>query len=96
MISRANVSKRGSTWTYFVYTTGGDGRRRRVSTRRFPTRRGHAVRVKAPALDNAGSSPKAESGRSSRDARRRARRSPARGRQPRSVIQLNVRPPSCI
>lgn len=60
MSSRANVSKGGLTLTYCVYRTGGDGRRRQVSTRRFPTRRGHAVRVKAPAL-GAGSSPKAES-----------------------------------
>ena len=29
--SRNNLKKRGSTWTYYVYVTGGDGKRRQIS-----------------------------------------------------------------
>lgn len=48
MSSRANVSKRGSTWTYYVYVTNGDGRRRQVSKGGFRTRKeAEAARVKA-------------------------------------------------
>ncbi len=48
MTSRANVSKRGSTWTYYVYVAGGDGRRRQVSKGGFRTRReAEAARVEA-------------------------------------------------
>ncbi|MGQ0616242.1 MAG: Arm DNA-binding domain-containing protein [Acidimicrobiia bacterium] len=48
MSSRANVSKRGSTWTYYVYVTGGDGRRRQVSKGGFRTRKeAEAARVRA-------------------------------------------------
>ncbi len=54
MSSRANVSKRGSTWTYYVYVTGGDGRRRQVSKGGFRTRKeAEAARVRAlSALQN--------------------------------------------
>jgi integrase len=55
MGSRANISKRGSTWTYYIYVTGGDGRRRQVSKGGFPTRReAEAARVKALASLRAG------------------------------------------
>ncbi|MEX2659057.1 MAG: site-specific integrase, partial [Acidimicrobiales bacterium] len=48
MSSRANVSKRGSTWTYYVYVTGGDGRRRQVSKGGFRTRKeAEAARVRS-------------------------------------------------
>ena len=48
MSSRANVSKRGTTWTYYVYVTGGDGRRRQVSKGGFRTRNeAEAARVRA-------------------------------------------------
>ncbi len=48
MSSRANVSKRGSTWTYYVYVTGGDGRRQQVSKGGFRTRKeAEAARVRA-------------------------------------------------
>jgi integrase len=48
MSSRANVSKRGTTWTYYVYVTGGDGRRRQVSKGGFRTRKeAEAARVRA-------------------------------------------------
>lgn len=48
MSSRANVSKRGSTWTYYVYVTGGDGRRQQVSKGGFRTRKeADAARVRA-------------------------------------------------
>jgi hypothetical protein len=48
MSSRANISKRGSTWTYYVYPTGGDGRRRQVSKGGFRTRKeAEAARVEA-------------------------------------------------
>lgn len=48
MSSRANVSKRGSTWTYYVYVTGGDGRRRQVTKGGFRTRKeAEAARVEA-------------------------------------------------
>lgn len=54
MSSRANVSKRGSTWTYYVYVTGGAGRRRQVSKGGFRTRKeAEAARVRAlSALQN--------------------------------------------
>src|SRR5687768_11071172 len=48
MSSRGNVRKRGSTWTYYVYATGGDGRRRQVSKGGFRTRKeAEAARVRA-------------------------------------------------
>lgn len=48
MGSRANISKRGSTWTYYVYVTGGDGRRRQMSKGGFATRKeAEAARVEA-------------------------------------------------
>jgi hypothetical protein len=48
MSSRANVAKRGSTWTYYVYVTGGDGRRQQVSKGGFRTRKeAEAARVRA-------------------------------------------------
>jgi len=48
MGSRANISKRGSTWTYYVYVTGGDGRRRQASKGGFRTRKeAEAARVEA-------------------------------------------------
>ncbi len=48
MSSRANVSKRGSRWTYYVYVTGGDGRRRQVSKGGFRTRKeAEGARVEA-------------------------------------------------
>jgi integrase len=55
MGSRANISKRGSTWTYYVYVNGGDGRRRQVSKGGFRTRRdAEAGRVEALASLRAG------------------------------------------
>jgi integrase len=48
MSSRANIAKRGSTWTYYVYVTGGDGRRQQVSKGGFRTRKeAEAARVRA-------------------------------------------------
>lgn len=48
MSSRANVTKRGSTWTYYVYVTSGDGQRRQTSKGGFRTRKGaEAARVAA-------------------------------------------------
>lgn len=48
MSSRANVSKRGSTWTYYVYVRSGDGRRRQVTKGGFRTRKeAEAARVEA-------------------------------------------------
>jgi len=48
MSSRGNVRKRGSTWTYYVYVVGGDGRRRQVSKGGFRTRKeAEAARIKA-------------------------------------------------
>ncbi len=48
MSSRANICKRGSTWTYYVYVTGGDGQRRQVSKGGFRTRKeAEAARVEA-------------------------------------------------
>ncbi|MGH8950464.1 MAG: tyrosine-type recombinase/integrase [Acidimicrobiia bacterium] len=45
----------GSTWTYYVYVTGGDGCRRQVSKGGFPTRReAEAARVEALASLRAG------------------------------------------
>jgi integrase len=54
MSSRANVSKRGSTWTYYVYVTSGDGSRQQVSKGGFRTRKeAEAARVRAlSALQN--------------------------------------------
>lgn len=47
-LSRANVRKRGSTWTYYVYVTGGDGQRHQVSKGGFRTRKeAEAARIKA-------------------------------------------------
>jgi integrase len=55
MSSRANIRKRGSTWTYYGYVTGGDGRRRQVSKGGFPTRReAEAARIEALAAMRAG------------------------------------------
>jgi hypothetical protein len=46
--SRGNVRKRGSTWTYYVYVTGGDGNRRQVTKGGFRTRKeADAARIKA-------------------------------------------------
>lgn len=46
--SRGNVRKRGSTWTYYVYVTGGDGDRRQVTKGGFRTRKeAEAARIKA-------------------------------------------------
>lgn len=46
--SRNNVRKRSSTWTYYVYVTAGDGRRRQVSKGGFRTRKeAEAARIKA-------------------------------------------------
>jgi hypothetical protein len=46
--SRANVRKRGTTWTYYVYVTGGDGTRRQVTKGGFRTRKeAEAARIKA-------------------------------------------------
>src|SRR4051794_32560079 len=52
--SRANVRKRGSTWTYYVYVIGGDGKRHQVSKGGFRTRKeAEAARIKAlSALQN--------------------------------------------
>lgn len=48
MSSRGNVRKRGSTWTYYVYVVGGDGRRRQVSKGGFRTRKeAEAARIAA-------------------------------------------------
>jgi integrase len=48
MSSRANVRKRGSTRTYYVYVTGGDGQRRQVSKGGHRTRKeAEAARIKA-------------------------------------------------
>jgi integrase len=48
MSSRGNIRRRGSTWTYYVYVTGGDGRRRQVSKGGFRTRKeAEAARVEA-------------------------------------------------
>ncbi len=48
MSSRANVRKRGSTWTYYVYVTDGDGQRRQVSKGGYRTRKeAEAARIKA-------------------------------------------------
>ena len=35
MSSRTRLSNQDSTWTYYIYRTGGHDRRRRVSTRSF-------------------------------------------------------------
>ncbi len=44
--ARANICKRGSTYTYYAYVTDGDGRRRQVSKGGFRTRReAEAARV---------------------------------------------------
>jgi hypothetical protein len=46
--SRGNVRKRGSTWTYYVYVTCGDGQRHQVSKGGFRTRKeAEAARIKA-------------------------------------------------
>jgi len=39
MPSRGNIAKRGSTWTYYVYVTDGDGSRRQVSKGGYRTRK---------------------------------------------------------
>ena len=36
---RNNIRKRGSTWTYYLYVTEGDGTRRQVSKGGFATRK---------------------------------------------------------
>lgn len=44
--ARGNIRKRGATYTYYVYVTGADGRRRQVSKGGFRTRReAEAARV---------------------------------------------------
>ena len=46
--SRGNVRKRGTTWTYYVYVTGGAGKRRQVTKGGFRTRKeADAARIKA-------------------------------------------------
>lgn len=46
MSGRNNVRKRGSTWTYYVYVTGKDGKRRQISKGGYRTRReAEAARV---------------------------------------------------
>jgi len=47
--SRNNVRKRGSTWTYYLYVTEGDGTRRQVSKGGFATRK-EAETARAEAL----------------------------------------------
>lgn len=48
MSSRANIARRGSTWTYYVYVTGRDGKRQQVSKGGFRTRKeAEAARVRA-------------------------------------------------
>lgn len=48
MASRGNIAKRGSTWTYYVYVTNGDGSRRQVSKGGFRTRKeAEAARIEA-------------------------------------------------
>lgn len=51
----ANVLKRGSTWTYYVYVTDGDGRRRQITKGGFPTRRdAEHARIEALAAQQQG------------------------------------------
>lgn len=53
--SRNNVRKRGSTWTYYVYVTDGDGTRRQVSKGGFATRKeAETARVEALAAMSTG------------------------------------------
>lgn len=48
MSSRANIAKRGATWTYYVYVTGGGGKRQQVTKGGFRTRKeAEAARVRA-------------------------------------------------
>ena len=55
MVSRGNIAKRGSTWTYYVYVTDGDGTRRQVSKGGFRTRKqAEAARIEALATINNG------------------------------------------
>lgn len=55
MSSRNNLAKRGSTWTYYAYIVGPDGRRRQVSKGGFPTRReAESARVAAVSSIGAG------------------------------------------
>jgi integrase len=55
MASRGNIAKRGSTWTYYVYVTDGDGSRRQVSKGGFRTRKeAEAARIEALASINNG------------------------------------------
>jgi len=55
MASRGNIAKRGSTWTYYVYVTNGDGSRRQVSKGGFRTRKqAEAARIEALATINNG------------------------------------------
>ncbi len=55
MSSRNNVAKRGSTWTYYVYIVGPDGRRRQISKGGFSTRReAESARVAAVSTIGAG------------------------------------------
>ena len=55
MASRGNIAKRGSTWTYYVYVTDGDGSRRQVSKGGFRTRKqAEAARIEALATINNG------------------------------------------
>jgi integrase len=55
MSSRNNVAKRGSTWTYYVYIVGPDGRRRQISKGGFSTRReAESARVAAASTIGAG------------------------------------------
>ncbi|MDP9418887.1 MAG: site-specific integrase [Actinomycetota bacterium] len=54
MSSRSNIRKRGTTWTYYVYVTAGDGHRRQASKGGFRTRKeAEAARIAAlAALQN--------------------------------------------
>ncbi len=55
MASRGNIAKRGSTWTFYVYVTNGDGSRRQVSKGGFRTRKqAEAARIEARASVNNG------------------------------------------
>ncbi|HSH60865.1 MAG TPA: Arm DNA-binding domain-containing protein, partial [Acidimicrobiales bacterium] len=48
MSSRSNIRKRGTTWTYYVYVTAGDGQRRQASKGGFRTRKeAEAARIAA-------------------------------------------------
>ena len=53
---RNNIRKRGSTWTYYLYVTEGDGTRRHVSKGGFATRKqGETARAEALTAMSTGS-----------------------------------------